>query len=340
MKHKLFNVIIIALLLLAFTTTSQATMKKVAQAGMQFLKIGVGARAVGMGESYVAIGRDVNAIFWNPAGLAYVEDREVTFSHTNWIADISHEAFAAAWNFDKVGVFGVSLVSMNYGDLYYSAVDFSSSNEFGYTGGRRFGGGTFGVDEYAIGLAYSRSFTNKFSLGAQVKFVYQGLGNSTVVVRGVEEEIKNEVDALAIDIGTLYYTGIKDLRLGMSIQNFSKDLTYQLEAFQMPLTFRVGLAMNILSLWNMEESQNLTLSLDAIHPRDYTERIHLGAEYWMQDILAVRGGYKFNYDEESLTAGAGLKYGMGNFKLLVDYSYTAFGEAFGSVHRFSFGMSF
>jgi hypothetical protein len=315
-------------------------MKKVGQAGMQFLKIGVGARAVAMGESFTAIGRDVNAIFWNPAGLAYVTDREVTFSHTNWIADISHEAVAAAMNFGRVGVFGVSFVTMNYGDFHYSSVDLTGASEYGYTGGKRFGGDTFNVGEYAVGLAYSRSFTEKFSLGARVQYVYQSLGNSDVVIRGKEYNVKNEVSEVAFDFGTLYYTGIKDLRLGMSVQNFSQDMKYQLEEFPMPLTFRVGLAMNMMSWWGMEDDQNLTLSVDALHPRDYTERVHVGMEYWLQDFIALRGGYKFNYDEEGLTAGAGINYSMSGFGLLLDYAYGSFGDAFGSVHRFSVGLTF
>ncbi len=339
MTKKLFSITII-LLLVALTSTSEAIMKKVAQAGFQFLKIGVGARAVGMGESYTAIGRDVNAIFWNPAGLAYVQDREITFSHTNWIADISHDAVAAAWNMGRIGVFGVSFITMNYGDFYYTSVDFSTNNLYGYSGGKRFGGNTFGVTEYALGIAYARSFTDKFTLGGQVKYVYQSLGNSRIAVRGKETSVKNEAGAIAFDFGTLYYTGIKDLRLAMSIQNFSRDIKYELEAFPLPLTFRIGLAMNIFSLWNMENSQTLTISVDALHPRDYTERIHFGAEYWFQDMVALRGGYKFNYDEESLTAGAGMKYKMGNFGLVLDYAYTAFGEAFGSVHRFTLGLTF
>ena len=336
MSKQLHNFLIITFLLLTINSATHAEMKKLAQAGCQFLKIGVGARAAGMGDSYVAIGQDASAIFWNPAGLAYITGTELSFSHTNWIADIKHDAFAAAAKFGNLGVFGVSCVMMNYGDIYTTTIDLDPSNEFGYSGGKRFGGDKIGVSEYALGLAYSRSFTDKFTLGGHAKYVYQHLGDNHVVVRGVERIKRNIVDVFAFDFGTLYYTGFKDLRIAMSIQNFSRDLQYEIEAFQLPLNYRVGVAMNLFSLLKMEESQILTLSVETIHPRDYTERVHIGTEYSFNNILAIRAGYKSNYDEEGFTAGAGLKTDSG---LVIDYAYAAFGNAFGSVHRFSIGLS-
>jgi hypothetical protein len=310
------NIVLIGLILLLLVSSPlQADMKKLAQAGMQFLKIGVGARAVGMGETYIAVGQDANVIFWNPAGLAFIEGTDISFSHTNWIADIKQNAVAAAAEFGGLGVFGISFVTMDYGDIYRTQVDFDPSNEYGYTGGKKFGGEKIDVSEYTFGLAYSKRFSEKFSLGGHIKYVAQDLGNTRVVVSGEERISDNEVDAFAFDFGTLYYVGFQDLRLAMSILNFSRDLKYEREAFQLPLTFRVGLAMNLFSLFESIENH--------------------GGEYLYDNVLALRAGYKVNYDEEGFTAGLGL---MTDTGLVVDYSYTAFGEAFGSVHRFSIGL--
>ena len=330
------NIVLIGLILLLLVSSPlQADMKKLAQAGMQFLKIGVGARAVGMGETYIAVGQDANVIFWNPAGLAFIEGTDISFSHTNWIADIKQNAVAAAAEFGGLGVFGISFVTMDYGDIYRTQVDFDPSNEYGYTGGKKFGGEKIDVSEYTFGLAYSKRLSEKFSLGGHIKYVAQDLGNTRVVVSGEERISDNEVDAFAFDFGTLYYVGFQDLRLAMSILNFSRDLKYEREAFQLPLTFRVGLAMNLFSLIESIENQSLTFAMEALHPRDYTERYHIGGEYLYDNVLALRAGYKFNYDEEGFTAGLGL---MTETGLVVDYSYTAFGEAFGSVNRFTVGL--
>lgn len=337
MRRKINKFLIGLSVLMLINSQSHAEMKKLAQAGMQFLKIGVGARAAGMGESYIAVGQVADVIFWNPAGLAYLEGTDISFSHTNWIADIKHNAVAAATKFSRLGVFGISFITMDYGDIYRTNVDFNPANTFGYTGGKRFGGEKIEVNEYALGLAYSRRFTEKFSMGAHIKYVSQDLGNTRVVISGEERITDNTVSAFAFDFGTLYYVGIRDLRLAMSILNFSRDLKYERESFQLPLIFRVGLAMNIFSLLEMAENQSMTLTIETLDPRDYTERYHVGTEYIYDNVLALRAGYKFNYDEEGFTAGLGL---MTETGLSIDYSYTAFGNAFGSVHRFTIGLKF
>jgi len=91
---------------------------------------------------------------------------------------------------------------------------------------------------------------------------------------------------------------------------------------------------------SLQESQSLVLAIDAVHPRDYTERIHIGGEYWYMDMIALRAGYKYNYDEEGLSAGVGIKYAVeGGFGIKIDYSYSDLG-VFDAVNRISIGASF
>lgn len=91
---------------------------------------------------------------------------------------------------------------------------------------------------------------------------------------------------------------------------------------------------------DLGENHRLTVSATAIHPRDYSERLHLGAEYWLFNTFALRGGYKFNYDQEGLSAGIGIKRGISGFNVKFDYSFTDMGSYLGSVHRISVGGSF
>ena len=334
---KIKNVCLVAMLLLfqGFATIIYAQ-NKVAQAGMTFLKIGGGARAAAMGESFVSMPGDINSIFYNPAGLAHIEGRELMFSYTDWIADITHNAIAGAWNFQNIGTFAFSFIFMDYGEPI--RVTQRADNEVGYIGGNRYGGPTFSPAEFAGGIAYSRKFTNKFSMGGHIKYVYQSLGHSNIIKDGVEKVKKNEISGIALDFGTVYYTGIRDLRLGFSITNFSRDYQYEKESFQLPLTMRIGLAMTV---WRLED-QNLSLSVDALHPRDYAEQINFGGEYWYKDFLALRAGYKFNYDEQGLTLGVGFNYQISKNlgRLVFDYAYTSFGELLGSVNSFNIGFEF
>ena len=330
MKKLIILCVILMLLMISLPTYAQKK-GKLAQSGLTFLDIPVGTRATGMGDAYVSIGNDANAVFWNPAGIAFVTDREIVGNHAYWIADIKHESGAFAMNFGNIGVFGISFIMMDYGEFIGTRV---STTEEGFD---RIG--NFEPSEFAVGIAYARRVTDKFSFGIHGKFVSQDLGKSLTGYTEEElEEVENTIFEPAFDFGTIFYTGFKDLRIAMSARNFSREVSYRIESFPLPLTFSFGAAMNVLSLFNVED-HTLTLAIDALHPRDYPERINAGFEYWFGDIFAVRAGYKFVSDEEGYTAGIGLKQGIGDIKFMVDYSLSDFGR-FDFVHRISIGSAF
>jgi len=159
--------------------------------------------------------------------------------------------------------------------------------------------------------------------------MYSDYLQTTVLSQNIE-------DVIAFDFGTLYYTGYKDLRLSMSVRNFSRQGRFIQQRFELPLTMDIGIAMDLMPYFMGDNSGNkLTLAIDALHPRDYSERLHIGAEYALSDLLFLRGGYKLNYDEEGLCAGVGVNKMFGNFGVKFDYAFTDFGEFFGSVHRIS-----
>jgi hypothetical protein len=128
----------------------------------------------------------------------------------------------------------------------------------------------------------------------------------------------------------------------MSFQNFSKELKYQIESFPLPLMFRVGVAMNVLTIFWEESPNALTVALDFQHPRDFSERMNMGAEYLYQNptlkdlginSLALRGGYKLGYDEESWAFG----FGINAYGARIDYAIQEFG-IFDNVSSFSLGL--
>lgn len=350
--RKLF---LILLLLLLVLNPLLAERTKVAQVGMQFLKIGVGARAVGMGEACIVSLNDLSSVFWNPGALALLEASGLALYQANWICDIKQYALAGAWDFKKYGMVGLSFIYMDYPSL--TATIPPQSWEIGQPFHIL---GEFNIAEFAIGLTYSRRVTDKLTVGAQVKYVYQDLGSSDIILGAIPDpgdptknigydtkQVNHNLGAVGYDLGTIYHTGFKSLRFGMVVQHFSKDMKfesapeYKHEPFSMPLTFKIGLAMEVsdfLPQWR--NSHQLTLSTDLIHPRDYTERIHLGMEYWFKKLIALRGGYKFNYDSESFTGGMGLRFTIGNLKAFFDYSISDFGEYFDYINRIDFGFQF
>ncbi len=108
--------------------------------------------------------------------------------------------------------------------------------------------------------------------------------------------------------------------------------------FSWPHTFRLEAAMNVLEPLKLSSNQKLTVALDLIHGRDYTERIHIGVEYSLNDMIALRTGYKTNYDDENFTVGAGFKHHLGPLAFEFDYAFNNF-STFNPVHLFTLGLS-
>ncbi len=256
-------------------------------------------------------------------------DFDFFVSRTEWIADISYNAAGVAKDFGIWGTFGASFIFADYGgDLIGTRV---ASTDAGYEKT-----GDIDVGAYAVGLSYARAMTDKFSVGGQVKYAAQHLGSSLLQAGG--DEVENKVSGFAFDFGTIFYPGFQSLRIGMSVNNFSGQFKYEEEAFQLPLTFRIGAAIDILDFMG-EHGNPLLIAIDALHPRDYTERIHIGGEYWYNNMIALRAGYKFNYDEEGFSAGIGFQQTIAKIGIKLDYAYSDLG-LFDSVSRFSFGISF
>ncbi len=339
-KYLLMKIRILTLLAFMFLLSSilvEAEVSRVGQSGMNFLDIDIGARAVAMGGSFVCMDGDVNALFWNPAGIARIRGFDLVLNETSWFADMKEHSIGLTYSLGIYGVVGMSFLIMENPAVHVTTISYADGEKWEDEGFQDF------IQQYALGIAYARQITNLFSVGGQIKWVHEDLGSWKYEPRAVKDPDSSFIakkNVLAYDFGTQYYTGFRDLRIALSIRNFAPRTRYQLEYFELPLSFRIGMSMDVLSVFMPgDKNHSLTLSFDAIHPRDFTERIQIGAEYWLGDVLALRAGYKFNHDLESFAGGIGIKKSLGSFTTKVDYSYSEFGGIFSSVHRFSFGIS-
>ena len=324
---------ILPVLLVAFFVAlpAQGSVKKIAQTGMKRLDIPIGARASGLGGAYTAVANDPSAIFYNPAGLALTQGGHVFLNQTQWIADITVNAGAVSYSLENWGVFGLSFAAVDWGTINGTK---RALNDAGFVET-----GEFSPDNYAIGLSYSRRISSQFSAGVHVKYLHEKLGSNEEGTFDDPRTFTAEADIIGFDMGTLFYTGFKDLRFGMSLVNFSEELKYRAESVPLPLTFKFGIAMDLTTLFMESEEHVLTLAVDALHPRDYTERLHFGLEYALKDMVFLRGGYKTNYDEVDISFGGGVKAEVSGMALGVDYAYIQF-QNFDPVHMFSFDFSF
>jgi hypothetical protein len=188
------------------------------------------------------------------------------------------------------------------------------------------GDGTFfDAGDASFGLTYSRSLTDKFSAGVAGNFIHSGL-----------DDISDNV--MAFDFGTLYDTGYRSLRIGMSIQNIGGELTYidTKRSAKVPTVFRVGASMNLLDTGK----NSFLLAGDFSHPPDNNERLNVGGEYSFKDFFFARAGYNIGYDTEKLAAGIGVKFPSSlSTETRFDYSYVDM-SLLGAVHRFSLDIAF
>jgi hypothetical protein len=319
--------LILAVLLLP-PSLQAVGMKKIAQAGMTWLSIPIGARGASLGNAYIAMSNDASSVFWNPAGLAFTEGVHAFINQTRWIADINVNAAVATYSVQNWGVFGVSFLGVEWGT--FNGTQRSDTDPRGFIDT-----GTFSPSDWSVAISYARQISNSFSIGGNLRYVSENLGSNMIGSFDDPTEYTAKMNLFTFDFGTTYYTGFEDLRLAMTLRNFGPEKQYVNEAFSLPLTFTFGLAMDMMKLWSDNTVHGLTLEVDAVHPRDFSERIDVGAEYSYNNLVFLRGGFKSNQDEQGATFGAGLQYSFGEITLGIDYSYLMF-SSFDAVHLFSF----
>ena len=295
------------------TGAQERTDAKLAQTGLKFLSIGVSARQAALADAFTAADGNSVSQFYNPAGMARLDGiADVSLGSVSWIADIKHHHASIALKAGDLGVFGLAFQYADYGKIEATIL---ANNSQGFLDI-----GTIKPNAYSVGLGYARALTDKFSVGGNVKYVRQDLGVGTteasyiggagsVTGATLDGQNKNALDVVAFDFGLIYQTGYKSLNIGMSVRNFAREVKYQKESFQLPLTFRIGVSMNVLDFTDFDRNQHsLLVTVDAEHPRDFPEQMKVGLEYVFMDLVAARIGYVSPADEHSLSYGLGLQY--------------------------------
>lgn len=314
---------------------------KVGSTAAPFLNIGVGPRAIGMGGAFIATANDVSALYWNPAGASRVKSNEAMFTHISWFADIKYNWAGAMLYTEGLGTIGLNIGYLDYGDLEVTTLrEPEGTGEF------------FTPHDLFISLTYAYNLTELFSIGGSFKYINQKIWNSSA-------------SGFAVDLGMLFLSDIYGLRIAATITNFGtdmqldgKDLLVQhdinnqvygnndqilaklrTDPFPLPLTFRVGIAIDPIDI----ENHKFTVAVDASHPNDNAESLNAGIEYIFYNTLSLRAGYKsifLDNSEEGLNLGFGLRYDFTpTLGVTVDYAYQDFG-LFDYTQQFSFGIKF
>jgi len=325
------KILFITAILFGISQISFAQFNKAGRTAFQFLKIGNGARQVAMGEASIAGVQDVNSIFWNPGAITGINNAEASFSYNSWIADLKVLSGAAGFNLDGIATFVFNYISLDYGNIPEAGVTSATGNIDTRTGN------FFSGSDLAVGLGIARNFTDKLSIGVNIKFMREELWIYSSSLWG-------------FDVGSFYNTGWRGIKLAMSAQNFSTQARFfetgieEQQSYEIPLVYRLGISIDLLGgeelfLGGDPGQHTLSVSADAIHTNDYKERLHLGMEYQFYNMLFIRGGYKFNYEEGNVSVGAGFNYNISGIMFKFDYAYVSY-DFLQSPHRFTVTLGF
>ena len=289
--------------------------RRVSRMILPVLKIDHGARMAGMGGSFVAVADDIDAIFSNPSGLTHIERAGFTLGYTRWL--LRDHIYTGAFAYKtEYGVLGLSVVS-------FKPHEFEETTIFQPTGTGRMPD----MGDISFGVAYAKKLTDKLAVGALFRWTQETLDT-------------DRLTAFDVSISTLFYTGFKSLRLGMTFENLGKDVKVIESVAHMPVSFSTAAAMEIFG--SKGDPGYLTLTGENYYATDFAEvQYRVGTEFWIQNSFALRGGYKINFDEESWTVGAGLKLSMPNGRIVqADVAYSDFGVYLDAPLRFTLSGAF
>jgi len=268
------------------------------------LKVPVSPRACAMGETFTGFADDVNALYWNPAGLGQLSTIQLGLSHQEWFGGIRDE------NLGLVAPVGPGCLAV--GTVYST------------TGGIEVWDPTNHRTEQATArsgyatLGYGLNVTRRLGCGLSFKGLYDDL-------------LEQTGSGVCADAGLLYRIS-RPLRAGLVAQNLGWGMKYGPDNIPLPTGVRAGLSY---------EQPRFRILFDANAPVDNRPDLHLGGEYILHDVLALRSGFRLGpQDWSTLSLLSGVTFGFGiNLSVFsLDYAFVPYGEL-GMTHRIALRTS-
>ena len=353
MKNKI-SLLVIMILVISYGNVFPQEPYRIGTTAANFLEIGYGGTATGMGDAYVSVANgDLSSLYWNPASLGYREKNQAFVSVQPWYVGINSNMTGFGYVDPALGTFAASIIIMDYGQEEVTTV----SNPNGT-------GENFDGMDLSFNLSYGKRLAEWFSFGITAKYISSQIWHETA-------------SALAIDLGAIVNTKFlaqsdkpgDGLNIGMSISNYGTTLTYdgidlkqsidiepdengnyadiparyELNGWELPLIFRIGVSFYPYK----SEHHTFQIAVDALHPNNNSESVNVGAQYSLSvpayGEVFIRGGYKGLFMTES-QYGAAFGFGVnlkvfGNQSITFDYAYRTH-EVLGNLNSYSIGYSF
>jgi hypothetical protein len=317
-----YVVLLLVFALLCVSSSFAGDDTRTGTAGATELLIPVGARSVALSGSTIASSSGADAIFWNPAGMSRLEGTDVLFNSMSYIADIKVNYFAIATNFGGTGTVGLSLKTLNFGDIPITTTALPEGT-----------GGSYSPSYITFALSYSNKFTDRIFGGFTVKYVS-------------EKIVETSASGIAVDFGIQYLSSI-GLKLGVVLKNLGPQMTFggqdgeyyitlpgQISGsaqralsltkagFELPSTLEFGVGYDI----TLSDNYGIVSLNGAFQNSNFgDDEFRGGVEYGWDNTVFLRAGVMRTQNQSNNiygpTFGFGVNIPLGGTTVTFDYSY-------------------
>ena len=339
------HILLAFLVMLLVCTQIFASGPKLGTNGATELLIPMGAVSSSLSGSNIAHVKGTEAIYWNPAGLANMNNGEATFSYMSYFADMKVTYLAAGIRAGSFGVLGISAQVLDIGDLHVTTWDAPEGT-----------GEIINPNYMTVGLTYSKRFTDRILFGTNGKVVSERIGTMSA-------------SAVAMDIGLQYLTPF-GVNFGVTLKNYGTEIQFDGEAIEfdsdipwagptattrktkldmgsaeLPTSMNIGLSYE----YKMNTFGSINISGVYNNSAFELDRVALGAEYNLLNKFFLRAGYlSYLYPDDwdsakdmeyGLSYGMGLNLSMGGNDFSFDYGSRPM-DTFESNQYFSISIGF
>lgn len=278
----------------AFIFTPSCKIVQAIESGADFLNIGPGARPAAMATAFTAVSKDINASYFNPAGLASMDKKEFSLMHADWFIGGKYDFACFGLPFKNM-VGALSITRLNHGG-------FQTRDSNGNING------SFDASDSAIGISMAKFISQNSSIGAGVKFLSSEIAGYSA-------------SAVAFDLGLLYNMDKFPVSFGMAVRNIGKGMKFIDKRENLPLSMSAGLAVKVLPLMNVNLDVRRLIY-------DKETSLNIGTEYNLFGGMFLRGGYSNSIFSKKANASPTISGGIGlnisDFQ--IDYAFTPFNE--------------
>ncbi|MBP7651815.1 PorV/PorQ family protein [Candidatus Dependentiae bacterium] len=280
-KKTLYSMILITAVFFVFQTSGYCAGS--GTTGAQFLQIGVGAKPVSLGGAYTAAAEDVYGLYWNPAGIAFIDKSELTIQHNEWIEDVAYDYAGYAAKIIDKNYIGIAVYHLNSGEIEGRDLLGNRTGDYKST-------------DSAMSLTWTMKPENKFAMGFTGKYIKQKIDDSSA-------------SGIAADAGIKLLCS-EEVSFGISLQNLGQKLKFESQENKLPFTIRSGISF---------KNQSLLVSVDVVKVRNEDASVSFGTELNYDRMIFVRAGYNSYDDDFDKNIYCGL--GLNLYKFNFDYAY-------------------